>query len=283
MEFTIESVRSNPNAIIANINNYSKEALNNLRSTIQGRRGKEVALVRNAIAEREARMKINHENYVKTKIRKSTSIEEVKHLRREFASKRNCSVQKYADKKLAKLQQVQQHGRRTAKITKQIQAMYDRISALKGIGRTTELIQEHSRSISNDLHDFPKMWTGLESVESIRRRNANPNYRYCLEHFWPRQCSGIIIMESLFELPNFSILTLAEYILRVSRVHVVTPEENDKLKIAQRPTRFLSHCNPGIPYTNAGIILTRSDKTLPLWNITKLYDNVWKDVITGIQ
>jgi len=183
---------------------------------------------------------------------------------------------------LSDLKTLRRHEKRNLKILEPLEAIFDRIAHLHTIKRTGRLISRHARSIAEDLHDFPAIWSGLESSESLIARSRKKTYKPCREHYWPRQCSGVTIMNSIFN-PIFTQLSLAKLIYKFTKVHLVTKDENQRLKPLQKTAVFLHHNKPAISYRAAGITLVRGDTSVCFWKTSKHYEKIWKDILIGLQ
>jgi len=90
----------------------------------------------------------------------------------------------------------------------------DAVNDVWGLGRT----------ISNEIHDLPKIWTGYQSQASIESE------KFVYEHFYPRQHAGEFIVEEYIRLgDDFTISYLVELIRQFCSVHKTTKKENEDL------------------------------------------------------
>lgn len=113
------------------------------------------------------------------------------------------------------------------------------------------------RFIGTNLYEFPFLFSGYESKESLIRREWDKRYRPTDEHFYPRQIAGEIIVVHIMLNQYIEFNELLNYVNVFRQVHKVTPEENNKLVYSgQKSSEFIS---PEVCYQNAGIELIKVD------------------------
>lgn len=149
---------------------------------------------------------------------------------------------------------------RSESINERVDAIWSRIGTLWKLDNTRSLKKYHARSMGTDIHDFPSIWSGLESEKSLilreEAKNKGNKYHGCREHYYPRQWAGAEIIERIIcEGPNFTKLDLATMICKFSQVHIVTQKENQILLPYQTTIGFEG---PQEAYESAGILLVRT-------------------------
>lgn len=84
------------------------------------------------------------------------------------------------------------------------------------------------RTISNEIHDLPKIWSGYQSQSSI------DTGKFVYEHFYARQNAGEFVVEEYIRLgDDFTISYLVELLQKFCSVHKATKQENEDLKKEQ--------------------------------------------------
>jgi len=142
------------------------------------------------------------------------------------------------------------------KYTRKVFAMYTRIHTIWVATHDDDIAHYHARSIGNDIHDLPTIWTGLESEASIASKGTK-GYSHSNEHFYPRQYAGLQIVKHIIEHKGINFTRLLEFLDKFRQVHHVTPEENRKLMKYQSAYVFST---PEIAYKQAGIVLVKQEQ-----------------------
>ena len=127
----------------------------------------------------------------------------------------------------------------------------------------------YGRCVGTDLFDLTNKhttFTGYESQASLDRREEDPTYKPTKEHFIPCQFAGEFIIHHIQEYEDINLKYFTLYANIFRQVHLVTREENQKLKYHQNPARFTV---PEICYEEVGIDLV---KTTDNAEITHLRD-----------
>lgn len=126
------------------------------------------------------------------------------------------------------------------------------------------------RNIGNSIFDLPSVFTGYESIASIKMRELHVSkYSPTLEHFKPRQWRGEQIAEMICTMiQNNSELTFHNFATEIYEscfVHKVTKEENLRLVEYQKSHKFISSEQS---YHDAGIelVLVAEQPEHRLWN-----------------
>ena len=136
--------------------------------------------------------------------------------------------------------------------------IHGRIRHIHQQPNTHEYIVKHGRSIANDLHDLPFIFSGFESEASIAAANdeiTGKRYSPCFDHYYPRLLAGVRIAKCVHQLKyDFTHATLVKMVHEFSHVHKVTSEENTRLRPFQRLDTFVS---PEDAYNKAGIKLVQ--------------------------
>jgi len=133
-------------------------------------------------------------------------------------------------------------------------AIFQRIGRLHEHDLDDKMIRFHGRSVGNDIHDLPRIWTGYESKRSIEQ--PCPEYKHCNEHFWPRQYAGEQIIRHIIAHKGIEFDILEKMLNKFRQVHRVTPEENRNLMKYQSSYTFV---DPETSYEQAGIILVKQE------------------------
>lgn len=122
-----------------------------------------------------------------------------------------------------------------------------------------------SRNIGTLLFEIkPFKFSGYESIESIKRREANKKYRATYEHFYPRQFAGLVILTHIKLFGELTLEQFEQYCDVFTQVHKVTREENKLLERYQKTEKFIS---PDETYRLANIILQKVKDALPVLKI----------------
>ena len=134
--------------------------------------------------------------------------------------------------------------------------MYTRIHTIWMATHDDDIAHYHARSVGNDIHDLPSVWTGYESEASIASKGKN-GYTHSNEHFYPRQYAGAQIVKHIIEHQGIGFTKLLELLDKFRQVHRVTPTENRSLMKYQAVESFV---DPETSYDQAGIKLVKVDK-----------------------
>ena len=116
----------------------------------------------------------------------------------------------------------------------------------------------YGRCIGTDLFDLTNrhtIFTGYESKASLEYRKNDPSYKPTKEHFIPCQFAGEFIVHHIQVYDDINLKYFTLYANLFRQVHLVTREENQKLKYHQNPARFIV---PEICYEEVGIELVKT-------------------------
>ena len=136
-----------------------------------------------------------------------------------------------------------------------IEAIFHRVANVYEQPNTHTIAIRHARSIANDIHDLPAVFSGNESARSLAARKKNPSYVPCKDHFYPRLWSGLQIVDQIYLYrENFKPSLLAEMLYNFCHVNYVTDEENNHLRQFQTVDSFTT---PNKTYKKANIKLQK--------------------------
>ena len=179
------------------------------------------------------------------------------------------------DKRLKHLKHLKLYNERLDRAYECIDAVWLMIQGFLTHSNPEDRVHRYGRHVSNGLHDMPHIWTGYESLNSIKRRKANKKYNPTDEHFYPRQYAGEHIMRQAIILGDgWDRCTLAKLAYKFCRTNRVTKEENKDLEPYQKTDTFTY---PKSSYRNAKIELEKVRKG------QDTYDPIFKELIESLE
>ena len=128
-----------------------------------------------------------------------------------------------------------------------------------------------SRSIGNDIHDFPDIKTGIMTLDCYKSKLIGKKYNPTIEHFWPRSViSGRIMLIECFELgEHYSLSDMIKTLCKMCQTIGVLGYENRNFIAYQKLGQFVSP-QVTIDNTQTALVLVTPPKKLILhknWGI----------------
>lgn len=119
---------------------------------------------------------------------------------------------------------------------------YDRKLARYGEHAMGELTLQSGRSVSNDIHDLPVIYSGFISKKLVDKKTGfrKSPWKPSKEHFYNRGRSGKDIVKKLHA-GALTFVQLVSLLDKYRQVHLITSKENRKLQQIQKKYPTLSH------------------------------------------
>lgn len=190
---------------------------------------------------------------------------------KQYYLNKRISVRPLIEKRTAELKRLEIYAKRMNYTYEHIEAIWFMIKGMLDHHDPISRIPRFGRLIGNGIHDMPHMWTGFESVESIKSRKEKQGYCPTDEHFYPRQYAGEYIMRrAIRDGDEFTMKTLARLLYKFCRVNKVTKQENNRLTQYQKADTF---SYPKRSYRQAEITLEKVGKG------KDMYESIFRELM----
>lgn len=147
------------------------------------------------------------------------------------------------------------------------------VKAAKKRDLSDEEINKYARAVSVEIFELPETYTNKASKRALMSKFNDETFTWCKEHHWPRQASGEALVRKVADLKAVNDEMVFKFLIRVTEVNFVTPEENMLLKRYQKSHEFV---DPVQSYKRAGIELLDWPKYTRIWRLPEIHPQLFK-------